>query len=85
MIDLYSVKPVDAEALLAAVRGAVAEAGVSVRHLAVPEIPHSGPPRTLLERYGIGRGAIVTAARELADAEAGAPTAAMNSPTRGSA
>ena len=52
-----------------AVREAVGEAGVSVRHLAVREIPHSGPPRALLERYGIGRGAIVTAARELAATE----------------
>jgi transketolase len=52
-----------------AVREAVSEAGVSVRHLAVREIPHSGPPRALLERYGIGRGAIVTAARELAATE----------------
>jgi transketolase len=48
-----------------AVREAVAPAGVRVHHLAVREIPHSGPPRRLLEQYGIGRGAIVTAAREL--------------------
>ena len=55
-----------------AVRAAVAEDDVRVRHLAVREIPHSGPPRALLERYGIGRAAIVTAARALADAEVGA-------------
>jgi transketolase len=109
VIDLYSVKPVDAEALLAAaratggrmlvvedhyaegglgdaVREAVSEEGVSVRHLAVREIPHSGPPRKLLERYGIGRGAIVTAARELAAEPAGlsSATSAMNAPTPGS-
>jgi transketolase len=67
-----------------AVRSAVAEEDVSVRHLAVREIPHSGPPRKLLERYGIGRGAIVRAARELAGAEIGAATAAMKSLTPGS-
>ena len=108
VIDLYSVKPVDADALVAAarttgnrmlvvedhyaegglgdaVRGAVGEAGVSVRHLAVRELPHSGPPRQLLERYGVGRGAIVSAARELAEAEpftSGTPV--MNVPTAGS-
>jgi transketolase len=88
VIDLYSVKPVDAAGLLEAaratgnrmlvvedhypagglgdaVREAVAGAGVIVRHLAVREIPRSGPPRKLLERYGIGRGAIVSAVREL--------------------
>ena len=108
VIDLYCVKPVDADALLAAaratgnrmlvvedhyaeggladaVREAVSEEGVSVRSLAVREIPHSGRPRTLLERYGIGRGAIVTAARQLAEVEAsGRATPAMNAPTAGS-
>jgi transketolase len=93
VIDLYSVKPVDRDGLVAAaqatgnrllvvedhyaaggladaVREAVSPAGVAVHQLAVREIPHSGPPRTLLERYGIGRGAIVTAARELIAAPA---------------
>jgi len=108
VIDLYSVKPVDAEGLLAAaratgnrllvvedhypegglgdaVREAVGEAGVRVRHLAVREIPRSGPPRKLLERYGIGRGAIVTAARGLAGTEAGGGgTRVMKAPTAGS-
>jgi transketolase len=55
-----------------AVREAVAGAGVSVHHLAVREIPRSGPPRKLLERYGIGRGAIVSAVRGLLEAS-GAP------------
>jgi transketolase len=49
----------------AAVLEAVGEAGVTVHRLAVREIPRSGPPRKLLERYGIGRGAIVTRVREL--------------------
>jgi transketolase len=48
-----------------AVRDAVSGAGVTVHHLAVREIPRSGPPLKLLERYGIGRAAIVTAVREL--------------------
>jgi transketolase len=95
VVDLYSVKPVNGDALLEAaratgnrllvvedhypaggladaVREAVADAGVVVHHLAVREIPRSGPPRKLLERYGIGRGAIVAAVRELVQAR-GAP------------
>jgi transketolase len=51
-----------------AVSEAVAEAGVTVHHLAVREIPRSGPPRKLLERYGIGRSAIVAAVRRLVEA-----------------
>jgi transketolase C-terminal domain/subunit len=43
----------------------VGDAGVTVHRLAVREIPRSGPPRKLLERYGIGRGAIVARVREL--------------------
>jgi transketolase len=89
VIDLYSVKPLDAAALLeagracphglltvedhyaeggigAAVLEAVGETGLKVHRLAVREIPRSGPPRKLLERYGIGRAAIVTRVRELA-------------------
>ena len=88
VIDLFSVKPVDAVALLDAARAcdnriltvedhyaqgglgdavmeAVAEAGVPVHRLAVREIPRSGPPKQLLERFGIGRGAIITKVREL--------------------
>ena len=53
-----------------AVREAVAPISAQVHHLAVREIPRSGPPRTLLERYGIGRGAIVTATRGLIEASA---------------
>jgi transketolase len=49
----------------AAVLEAVGEAGVTVHRLAVREIPRSGPPKKLLERYGIGRAAIVTKVREL--------------------
>ncbi len=88
VIDLYSVKPVDAAALVAAARAtgdtiltvedhypegglgdavqeAVGPAGVRVHRLAVREIPRSGPPLALLERFGISRSAIVTAVRRL--------------------
>lgn len=88
VIDLYSVKPVDATALLGAARAtgetlltvedhyaegglgsavleAVGHTGVRVHRLAVRELPRSGPPRTLLEHYGIGRAAIATKVREL--------------------
>jgi transketolase len=53
-----------------AVRDAVSGAGVTVHHLAVREIPRSGPPLKLLERYGIGRAAIVTAVRDLIETPA---------------
>lgn len=42
-----------------AVTEAVAEVGIVVHRLAVREIPHSGPGPMLLERYGIGRRAVV--------------------------
>lgn len=88
VIDLFCVKPVDADALRAAaretgnlvvtvedhyaeggladaVRAAVAEAGVRVVSLAVREIPRSGPPAVLLERYGISRASIVEKVKAL--------------------
>ena len=49
----------------AAVLEALGESGLKVHRLAVREIPRSGPPKKLLERYGIGRAAIVTKVREL--------------------
>ena len=90
VIDLYSLKPIDGEALLAAARAtgnmlvtvedhyaegglgaavleAVGHAGIVVHRLAVREIPRSGPPKKLLEHYGIGRAAIVEAVRSIAD------------------
>ena len=51
----------------AAVLEAVGESGIAVHRLAVREIPRSGPPKKLLERYGIGRAAIVAKVRELVD------------------
>jgi len=99
VIDLYSVKPVDAASLLAAARAtgdtiltvedhypegglgdavqeAVGPAGVRVHRLAVRKVPRGGPPLKLLERYGISRGAIVAAVRELAAGGEGRLTAA---------
>jgi len=49
----------------AAVLEAIGDTEVRVHRLAVREIPRSGPPKKLLERYGIGRAAIVTKVREL--------------------
>jgi transketolase len=49
----------------AAVLEALGESGVRVHQLAVREIPRSGSPKKLLERYGIGRAAIVAKVREL--------------------
>jgi transketolase len=46
-----------------AVASAVASAGMTVRRLAVREIPRSGKPEELLERFGIGAKQIVEAAR----------------------
>jgi transketolase len=48
-----------------AVMEAVGTADVAVHRLAVREIPRSGPPKQLLERFGIGRGAILTKVREI--------------------
>jgi transketolase len=48
----------------AAVAEALSDTGVIVHRLAVRELPRSGRPQQLLERYGIGRAAIVRAVRE---------------------
>jgi transketolase len=84
VIDLYSVSPVDVDALVAAARAtnghlitvedhyaagglgdavaaAVADAGFSVRRLAVREIPRSGKPDELLDRFGISARHIIEA------------------------
>jgi transketolase len=44
----------------------VADAGVTVHRIAVREIPHSGKPDELLDRYGISSKHIVAAVRALA-------------------
>ncbi len=89
VIDLYSIAPVDRNALVAAARAtgghvitvedhyaaggvgdavaqAVADAGVTVHRIAVREIPHSGKPDELLDRYGISSTHIVSAVRAIA-------------------
>jgi transketolase len=81
VIDLYSLAPVDGDALIAAgkatgrlitvedhyaaggigdaVSQAVAPAGIRVQRIAVREIPRSGKPDELLDRYGISAAHIV--------------------------
>jgi transketolase len=89
VIDLYSVAPVDARALVAAgtatgghiitvedhyaaggigdaVAEAVAETRIGVHRVAVREIPHSGKPEELLDRYGISAKHIVETVRLVA-------------------
>ena len=46
-----------------AVADAVADAGLTVHRLAVREIPRSGKPEELLDRYGISATHIVDAVR----------------------
>jgi transketolase len=88
VIDLYSVAPVDRDALVAAARAtggrlitvedhyaaggigdavaeAVADAGFTVRRLAIREIARSGKPEELLERFGISASHIVKEVRSL--------------------
>jgi transketolase len=52
-----------------AVAAAVADAGFTVRRLAVREIPRSGKPEELLDRYGISAAHIVDAVRAVANAK----------------
>ena len=49
-----------------AVSAAVSEAGIRVHRIAVREIPRSGKPDELLDRFGISAKHIVAAVRELA-------------------
>jgi len=95
VIDLYSVAPVDRDALVAAgratgghlitvedhyaaggigdaVAAAVADAGLTVHRLAVREIPRSGKPEELLDRYGISARHIVEAVRAVSGKAQGA-------------
>jgi transketolase len=84
VVDLYSLQPIDAAALIRcakatngrvitvedhypgggigdAVASAIAPEGFTVRRLAVTEIPRSGTPDELLDRYGISHRYIVAA------------------------
>ena len=86
VIDIFSVQPVDRDALVSAARAcggvvitvedhyahggigdtvlaALAEERCVVHKLAVREIPHSGKPRELLDRYGISARHIVAAVK----------------------
>jgi transketolase len=85
VVDLYSLQPIDADALITAgretgrlitvedhyptggigdaVARAVAPAGLTVTRLAVREIPRSGTPEELLDKYGISARHIVAAVR----------------------
>jgi transketolase len=91
VIDLYSVQPIDRDALVKAGRAtggrlitvedhyaeggigdavaeAVADSGMTVHRIAVREIPRSGKPEELLERFGISAAHIVEAVRNVAKA-----------------
>jgi transketolase len=52
-----------------AVAGAVADAGLTVHRLAVREIPRSGKPEELLDRFGISAKHIVEAVRSVASSK----------------
>jgi transketolase len=88
VIDLFSVQPIDREALVQAARAtgglvvtvedhyahggigdavlaALATERVEVHKLAVGEIPRSGAPEELLEKYGLSAAAIVRKVRAL--------------------
>ncbi len=54
-----------------AVAEAVAPAGITVHRLAVREIPRSGQPDELLERYGISAARILSAVADLKVTAAG--------------
>ena len=88
VIDLFSVKPIDQQGLIAAAKecggrvitvedhyahgglgdavlAALGPQRVAVTKLAVDEIPHSGKPKELLERYGISRKQIVETVKQI--------------------
>lgn len=50
-----------------AVAGAISNStGITMKHLAVREIPRSGPPADLIEKYGIGSNSIISAVKSFA-------------------
>ena len=95
IIDLFSIQPIDREALIEASRacqglvitvedhyshgglgdavlGALAEEYAKVYKLAVREIPHSGKPNELLDRYGISARQIVETVKRVTGKTSGA-------------
>ena len=88
VVDLFSIKPIDADTLIRsgkatgnliltvedhfpeggigeAVAAAVSPAGIRVESLAVREIPHSGKPQELLDKYGLSAARIQAACKKL--------------------
>ncbi|RWS17203.1 transketolase-like protein, partial [Dinothrombium tinctorium] len=89
VLDPFTIKPIDRDAIIAnarecnnlivvvedhypeggvgeAVAGALSEQpNIRIKHLAVRELPRSGPPAVLLEKYGIGAKSIVQAVQSL--------------------
>lgn len=88
VIDLYSIKPLDAKSLVEAakrtentlitvedhyiqggigdaVAGEVSSEGIKVHKLAIQELPHSGKPEELIDKYGIGSRSIIEKVKKL--------------------
>jgi transketolase len=91
VLDPFTIKPLDREALIAhatvcgnriltvedhypeggigeAIAAALADTDIRVHGLAIRELPHSGRPEELVEKYGIGRLSIAAKVRELLSA-----------------
>ena len=88
VLDPFTIKPIDADAIVANAKeaggkvvvvedhypeGGIGEAvasvlvgtGIKMTHLCVRELPRSGPPNVLLEKYGISASCIVSAVKSL--------------------
>lgn len=88
VLDPFTIKPIDGDAIVANAReaggkvivvedhypeGGIGEAvasvlvgtGITMTHLCVRELPRSGPPSVLLEKYGISASCIVNAVKSL--------------------
>ena len=64
VIDLFSIQPIDRETLLASARAAGNNV-IPVHKMGITEIPHSGKPQQLIEKFGISSNAIVLKVRGL--------------------
>ena len=88
VLDPFTIKPLDADAIISNAKeaggkvvvvedhypeGGIGEAvasvlvgtGITLTHLCVRELPRSGPPNVLLEKYGISASCIVSAVKSL--------------------